>query len=476
VSEPNVTRSSCSAEPGQFPGWGTPLDAVARTPLVGEQLTLHLGSPSSGIATNPAAPVLAGSLPPRATIEPLRSPTCVSEEGLIAELGQLRSLTQDQLRRIHSLEQALDQALALVRELRQQVVDQEFLETQLASTEEISNVQQQAIIRLKLQLAQQQQDLEAQLRETQARDHAWQDLLSTLESLTETQQAELERLRNQLSRDRAETQANQTQIESRLLELQAALSAQQQRVSELEAQALSAQGLMTSLDVWLDEARRDLRQPLEQEHQPLLEPFVEQLDNRLQQLRAALQDHQLPAAAALPIPPFGAKLKSPTAAIVPMSALEQELAIAQVKIEELETQIAKQLTTEAMLQHLCQQLELERDRQQARMTELERQTADMQEQILRQAQQASEYETAVQHWKDRYLQSGQQMQQLKELVERLLPDPPAELTELLSAIQSAALPAIDPVSPALFPTSRATPPPVDLPDFLLRRRNKARRS
>lgn len=471
MSEPNVTRSSCSAEPGQSSGWVTPLNAVARTPLVGEQLTLHLGSSGLDLAATPAAPGLTASLPLRAPIEP--------EPALVAELMQLRSLAQDQLRRIRSLEQALDQALDLVKELRRQVVDQEFLETQLATTEEISNVQQQAIIRLKRQLAQQQQDLEAQLSEIQARDHALQDLLSTLESLTETQQAELERLRNQLHRDRSETQANQAQLESQVQELQTAFATQQRRVSELEAQACSVWSLVASLNVWLDESQcqlHDLRQQLDGAGQLKLASFVEHLDHWLRQLQTIMQDHPLPPTATLATPPLNSKLKPRKAVNGPTAFLEQELAIAQGKIEELETQIAKQLTAEAMLQHLCQQLELDRDQQQARMTELERQTADMQEQILRQAQQASEYETAVQHWKDRYLQNGQQLQHLKELVERLLPNPPAELAELLSTIQNSALPTIDPVSPALFPASRSTPPPVDLPDFLLRRRNKARRS
>ncbi|HEY9883488.1 MAG TPA: hypothetical protein V6C98_07740, partial [Thermosynechococcaceae cyanobacterium] len=60
------------------------------------------------------------------------------------------------IERIRHLEQALDQSLASLSEMRLQMVDQRRLEAQLAATEDISNIQQRAIARLKLQLAHQQ--------------------------------------------------------------------------------------------------------------------------------------------------------------------------------------------------------------------------------------------------------------------------------------------------------------------------------
>lgn len=62
----------------------------------------------------------------------------------------------DYLKRIGQLERALEQSLEYLYQLRQQLRDQQLLETQLASAEEIANVQQQAITELKQQLAQQQ--------------------------------------------------------------------------------------------------------------------------------------------------------------------------------------------------------------------------------------------------------------------------------------------------------------------------------
>ncbi|NJN87337.1 MAG: hypothetical protein HC881_14825 [Leptolyngbyaceae cyanobacterium SL_7_1] len=94
---------------------------------------------------------------------------------LWVELEQARSLNQQRVNRIYYLEQALDQALACLDELRERVQDQEVLEAQLALTEDFANVQQQAIVRLKQQLHQQQEklaELEAQLESSYATSHA----------------------------------------------------------------------------------------------------------------------------------------------------------------------------------------------------------------------------------------------------------------------------------------------------------------
>jgi chromosome segregation ATPase len=60
----------------------------------------------------------------------------------------------DQLERIGQLEQALEQSLTSLNELKQKLKDQHLLETQLAATEEIANLQQQAITQLKQQVTQ----------------------------------------------------------------------------------------------------------------------------------------------------------------------------------------------------------------------------------------------------------------------------------------------------------------------------------
>jgi DNA repair exonuclease SbcCD ATPase subunit len=389
------------------------------------------------------------------------------QEALLAELMQVRSLAHEQVERIHHLEQALDQSQALLKDLHRQVVNQQFLETQLASTEEIANIQQQAINRLKLQLAQQQEALETQQAEARQREQAFQDILTALESSTQGQQTELERLRNQLAQERMGVQTQHSNLEKQLADLQTASNAQQQQLLDLEAQKLVFCQQVTGLELQLQQAQTQGQALTQQLGDRQIS--LEQLETELRQAHTALQEQhdlieRLHRAQVLYRPPS--------------DTLHPDPKLNQVRIEELETQIARQQTTQAMLQHACQELETERDRQQSRLTELEQQTVEMQEQILRQVQQEREYETAIQHWKDRYLNSRELMMQVKDLLETVLPHPPAELVELLAKFPAGTTEIPEPGSPVLpasSPANHATR--VDLPDFLIRRRSyKNRRS
>jgi chromosome segregation ATPase len=403
------------------------------------------------------------------------------QETLRAELRQARSLSHQQIERIRHLEQALDQSLTSLREMQLQVVDQHLLEAQLASTEDISNVQQQAIARLKLQLAQQQQALDAQLTETQARDRSLQTLLNTMEALTQAQQQELTQLQAQIAHDRVDVQAYQQRLEAQLENLQADLNAQQERTLALETQSLDARTLAAHLTARLEQAQAqvsELSQILSDRQVALkqLEAELQQAHRTLQEQQAlldSLQQSRLSNAST-----HGAVLAATGTPGTAASAIAPDLAAAHAKIAALEARAAKQTTTQAMLRHACQELEEERDRQQTRIAEVESQTTDMQEQILRQAQQASEYETAIQHWKDRCFSNQSDVLKLKAFLEHVLPNPPAELSDLLAALLAAADETTEPSSPArLSNTAFNREPKVDLPDFLLRRRNhKTRRS
>jgi chromosome segregation ATPase len=75
-------------------------------------------------------------------------------QSLLNQLAETRAVDQNRLERIQQLEQALDQTLITLEELKQQVQDQVLLEHQLAYTEEFSRVQQQAIAKLNEQLVQ----------------------------------------------------------------------------------------------------------------------------------------------------------------------------------------------------------------------------------------------------------------------------------------------------------------------------------
>lgn len=336
-----------------------------------------------------------------------------ADKPVIAELGQLRSQVQGQIERIHHLEQALDQSLAFQEELRSQLVNQQFLESQLASTEEIANIQQQAIAQLKQQLEHQRQ-------------------------LLATQQGEAGKNQNLAPLSRP--YATLPQPDDPPLHHRTVIPDQTNLPEQLSL---------------LDQASiPDLNQKLAER-----EASIHQLETELHRAHIALQEQQ-----AL-IDAFQAYTVRRSTGDLSDISLDSELFTAYCKIQELETQLSKQTTSQAMLQHTCQELEQVRDRHQSRIAELEAQTAVMQEQILKQAQQSSEYETAVQHWKDRYHSIQSYLIQIKHLLEQTLPNPPATIAELLATLQTVASNTTE--EPSVPPVSRS--PRIDLPDFLIRR-------
>jgi chromosome segregation ATPase len=404
------------------------------------------------------------------SIQPIAKPvdlgltlTSADYQGLLDELAVAQALDRERVNRIHHLEQALDQALVCLEELRSQLNDQSFLEEKLASTEEYSHVQQQAILRLKLQLAEQQQVLDVQVLETQQRDQAIQELMATIESMTQAQQQELERLRSYIAQDQVEGQNHRHLLGQQIRELQTSLESRQQRISELESETLSARTLTASLREQLATAQQQIKD---------LSVRLRQHQADWAQLEAQLAEVQQERTHAV--------IKAqPSIASTQLATVSQELNLAHRRIETLENQLAQQVRLHSHWQQSHQQMEEERDRLQTRLTGLEQQTAEMQEQILHQAQQATEYETAVQYWKDRYIASSRQVSHLRELVENTLTqqsgaieNDPA-LLDLFNAML-AALPAEPQEIPAAHGLALPRLHPPELPDFLVRRRSPVR--
>jgi chromosome segregation ATPase len=102
--------------------------------------------------------------------------------------------------------------------------------------------------------------------------------------------------------------------------------------------------------------------------------------------------------------------------------------------EMLESELAQQMQAQVLLHQACQELEQERETQQSRLSELESQNTTMQEQILSQAQQASEYQTAIQHLKDRYLHLQDQSLLLRKTLEESAVKLPDEVKEILATL------------------------------------------
>lgn len=391
---------------------------------------------------------------------------------LLDELAQLQKLDQERCTRIHHLEKALDQALACLEELRSQVHDQQFLENQLANTEEYASVQQQAIARLKLQLAEQQAALDAQILETQQRDQAIQELLATIESMTQAQQREVERLRSRLAQDQLEVQTHRSLLGKQLHDLQAVLESRQQRVCELEGETLAARSLSSRLQSQLELAQqqiKDLSARLAQQRTQLV-----QLENQLEHSRST-------AHAAHSVSGKQSADLDPRAHFSTHSSGHPSWLKTPQQADELEKRLGLQLAQQARWQQQHHDLETDRERLQNRVAEMEHQIAEMQEQILRQAQQATEYETAVQYWKDRYSNGQHQMHHLKELAEQLLLQSAAQeldplLLDLLATLQLAPSAAQTELQ-AKTQSSQPIPPlplprltSVELPEFLVRRR------
>ncbi len=395
---------------------------------------------------------------------------------LLAEVAQLQKLDQERCTRIHHLEKALDQALACLEELRSQVHDQQFLEIQLANTEDYASVQQQAIARLKLQLAEQQAALDAQILETQQRDQAIQELLATIESMTQAQQREVERLRSRLAQDQLEVQTHRSLLGKQLHDLQSVLESRQQRVCDLEGETLAARSLSSRLQGQLELAQQQIKD---------LSARLSQQRTQLVQLETQLEHSRLPvhpvAHAAYPVSGKRADTDPARAHYSSSSSGHSSWLKTPQQADQLEKRLGLQLAQQARWQQQHHDLETDRERLQNRVAEMEHQIAEMQEQILRQAQQETEYETAVQYWKDRYGNSQHQIGHLKELAEQLLLQSAAQeldplLIDLLTALQLA--PSLNQTEPQSKSQSSPPIPPlplprltsVELPEFLVRRR------
>jgi hypothetical protein len=201
------------------------------------------------------------------------------------------------------------------------------------------------------------------------------------------------------------------------------VDAQQGRIAQLE------QALDQTL-AGLEDARSALaEQAYLEAHLAEVEETANVQWQAIVQLNVQLQRQMLPATdteTAMILPAELYSERSPTAQMGPNSALAaspidalgypQPLDAAQEQLAGLEAELAKQMQTQALLQQACLELESARAGQQARLSELEQQSVEMQEQILSQAQQASEDETAIQHWKDRAAQGQVEVTQLRALL------------------------------------------------------------
>lgn len=389
------------------------------------------------------------------------------------ELMQLRELDEDRVARIYHLEQALDQALLCIQELRVKVRDQGILESQLAMTEEFASIQQKAIARLQMQLQQQQRVLESATLQDDVNEYhgLLQEVVGVMKAIAAQQDQIIAQLQECQVNSQADAVTHAQRLDRETSKLQAALDQRERQILSLEAELLTSHAQLVRLQMELDAASYRVRS-LRHDTKAVASPPEE---GRCRPEPNTLPDTQAFIAELLPL----SASQSAPQEFEPFSP-QQTIAKLQAQIEELELQLSRQTGTQARWQQRCLELETDLQRYQTRTHETQQQIAEMQEEILRQTKQAGEYEAAIQHWKDRYLHNQRSLGQLQELLERVLPlslsDPDSgvelnpALSELLMAIQSALMPEHDDdLSPTASPTPRFNT--LDIPDFLIRRRS-----
>ncbi len=283
--------------------------------------------------------------------------------------------------RVCHLQRALDQALASLQELQAQIQNQQLLESQLAETEKFSNVQQQIIAQLKRQQSEQQQ----------SQSQVLQDFMATTLALANRQKIELERLR-------IRTQQTHTEIQTYLIRIRQQyqnapdLVIPKINVSETEPEVMVARSLVVGLGSQIEAIWHHLQE---------LDNIFNHHEIGLATLEGSLEPPD-------PLSQTSANrnLTNPSTQLDQTSntfALNQKLKSKQLRVEELEAELTEQFKFQTRLKHHCQELAAERDHYKQQIQALEKQKADMQEQILQQASQISEQVAATQYWKDRHL-------------------------------------------------------------------------
>ena len=315
--------------------------------------------------------------------------------------------------RIWQLEQALYQCQLYIDELKQKLIDQEFLEGQLATTETFSHIQKQAIETLKLQVSEQQ---------------ALQDALDIAQQQIQVTQAERKAAIALVHQKENECSALQLQMLQEHAELDRLKDTKAQAIAQLDA----LQGSMvqeTQQRIVAQKTADRLRTELRNR-----ELSTRSLESKLQQAEEMLTHRETMIAA------LKDRNRPDSQKDQFIQGISTTLLNAQRQIIELQNELSSQSILQAQLQHTAHELEQDTKLAQTRSEQLEQQVNDLQEQVLRQAQQASEYETAVQHWKTRCTEAEEWTSQVAQLWDRLKMEFPAagtlssDLTKTLTAL------------------------------------------
>jgi hypothetical protein len=269
-------------------------------------------------------------------------------------MPQEESLDFKLVQRVCLLQQALDQALYSLEDLKEQVQNQQWLESQLATTEKYANVQEQAIAYLKSKLT--------HLNATQP--SLLQHIGDLLDDWVDQQQSTLNRLQFQIQQGETELQSYLQHVRNHCQEGQSQ-DAQTLSVSagtktlELETEVMVARSMAVSLGGQLQSARYYIQ---------TLAAMVHHHHADLAHLTGALQTTLAAIHEAAGSDPDAEVIEPDALASLPANAPEDEttclrhaLRVQQVRIYELETALADQFGRQTQLKQRCQTLAAERD-------------------------------------------------------------------------------------------------------------------
>lgn len=277
------------------------------------------------------------------------------------------------VQRICLLQQALDQALDSLDELRHRVENHQLLESQLAQTEEYSNAQQKIIANLKQQLDE----------KSEWQNHILQKLLVGVQHMIEQQQLELERLRLRIQQSQSEVQDYLVRIKN--YHQTAPVDRLFEQDLELTSEVMVVRSLTVSLSSQLQAAQQHIRKldTSLTRHQVNFARLQAYQDSMMRQLSDPLS---------LISGEMDSWEEDPTALLQIIKAQQQ-------KLEELDSELSEQFRQQTHFKYRCQELAAERDHYKRLLGELQQENEELREQVLFQASQADEYEAAIHYWK-----------------------------------------------------------------------------
>jgi chromosome segregation ATPase len=252
------------------------------------------------------------------------------------------------------LQQALDQALGSLEELRTQVQDKQWIETQLAHTEQYANVQQQAIAQLKQQLSQ----------FTEVQNHLLHVMGYRLNELIDHQQVEFNRLNIQFQQSNTELQTYLQYLgRQRSATAAAELSVEEQRLA-VDKEVMIARSMAVNVSQHLTLAGQHLSSlsAALQNHHLNLSQIVKTIQAMIAELAAF--EGGAPAAktpsAAAPAKVEKRHLELAVEEIDP-ETLQATVQQQERRIQELEAAMREQFAHQTQLRQRFQELAVERD-------------------------------------------------------------------------------------------------------------------